>query len=392
MLIRFFLALRAAGLKSGLQELLMLLEALGAGFARLSIDEFHALARACLVKDETLFDRYDRAFAAFFDGVSELGTELYGAIPDEWLRREIARLFSDEEKSRLASLGGLDALLAALRDRLAEQQREHHGGSRWIGTGGTSPFGHSGYHPEGVRVGGGGRQRRAVKVWQRRDYANLDDSRELGTRDITLALRALRRLARTGAADELDLDGTIRATARNAGWLDLRLQPERHNAIKVLLLLDVGGSMDEHVRVCEELFSAARAEFKHLQHYYFHNFIYERLWRDNVRRWDAHDSTRALLHTYPADYKLVIVGDASMGPYEILQPGGSIEHWNEEAGAAWLKRMTDTYSRAIWLNPVPQSRWHYAPSIALTRELMRERMFPLTLAGLNGAVDSLRGR
>jgi len=392
MLIRFLLTLRAAGLKPGLNELLMLLEALGAGFARLSIDEFHALARACLVKDETLFDRYDRAFSSFFDGMSELGTELYGAIPEEWLRREVQRLFSDEEKARLSALGGLDALLAALRERLAEQQGPHHGGSRWIGTGGTSPFGHSGYHPEGVRIGGGSRQRRAVKVWERREYANLDDTRELGTRDIKLALRALRRLARTGAADELDLDGTVDATARNAGWLDLKLRPERHNAVKVLLLLDVGGSMDEHVRVCEELFSAARAEFKHLQHYYFHNFVYERLWRDNARRWDVHESTHALLHTYPADYKLVIVGDASMGPYEILQPGGSIEHWNDESGSTWLRRLTDTYARAAWLNPVPESRWHYAPSIAVTRELMGERMFPLTLAGLNRAVDTLRGR
>ena len=392
MLIRFFLALRAAGLKPGVHELLALLEALRAGFARLSLDEFYHLARTCLVKDESLYDRFDRAFGAFFNGMSALGTELYGAIPEEWLRREIERLFTEEEKASIAALGGLDALLDELRKRLEEQKSAHHGGSKWIGTGGTSPFGHGGYNPSGVRIGGRGGQRRAAKVWDRRDFANLDDSRELGTRDIKLALRALRRLARTGAAEELDLPGTIDATARNAGWLDLKLQPERHNTTKVLLLLDIGGSMDEHVRVCEELFSAARSEFKHLQHYYFHNFPYERLWRDNARRWDVHDSTAQLLHTYAADYKLVIVGDASMSPYEILQPGGSVEHWNEEAGEVWLRRLTDTYRRAVWLNPVEPAHWHFTPSIELTRERMEGRMFPLTLDGLNKAVDCLRGQ
>lgn len=392
MLIRFFLWLRSQGLKPGLNELLALLDALKAGFARLSLDEFHLLARICLIKDETQFDRYDRAFGAFFSGVDAAAQQLYGAVPEEWLRRELDRVFSTEEKAAIEALGGLQKLLDELQQRLAEQQGRHQGGSRWIGTGGTSPFGHSGYNPEGVRIGGKSSQRRAVKVWEQRQYRNLDDTRELGTRDLKLALRALRRLARSGAEQELDLDGTISATARNAGWLDLRLRPERHNAVKVLLLLDIGGSMDDHVRVCEELFSAARSEFKHLQAFYFHNFIYERVWRDNARRWDAHQRTLDLLHTYAADYKLVIVGDASMSPYEITEPGGSIEHHNAEAGAVWLERLTQLYRRAVWLNPVERSRWEWTPSIGITRELMQQRMFPLTLAGLNAAMDSLRGR
>ena len=390
MLIRFFLWLRSQGLKPSLNELLALLEALKAGLARLSLDEFYHLARVCLIKDETLFDRYDRAFAGFFAGVDAAATELYGKIPEEWLRREFERVFTDEEKAQVAAFGSLQKLLDELRERLEQQDGAHRGGSRWIGTGGTSPFGNGGYNPEGVRIGGRSGQRRAVKVWDRREYRNLDDARELGTRDIKLALRALRRLARTGAAEELDLDGTIDATARNAGWLDLKLRPERHNAVKVLLLLDVGGSMDDHVRVCEELFSAARSEFKHLEHFYFHNFIYERVWRDNARRWNAHQSTLELMHKYAADYRLVIVGDASMGPYEITAPGGSIEHMNEEAGEVWLKRLTDLYRRAVWINPVDESRWEWMPSIGLTRELMEGRMYPMTLSGLNRAVDKLR--
>jgi uncharacterized protein with von Willebrand factor type A (vWA) domain len=392
MLIRFFLWLRSQGLKPGLHELLALLDALRAGFSRLSLDEFHVLARICLIKDETQFDRYDRAFGSFFTGVDAAAQQLYGAVPADWLRREFEREFTPEEKAAVEAMGGLQKLLDELRQRLGEQHERHQGGSRWIGTGGTSPFGHSGYNPEGVRIGGKSGQRRAVKVWEQRQFRNLDDTRELGTRDIKLALRALRRLARTGAEQELDLDGTIRATARNAGWLDLKLRPERHNAVKVLLLLDIGGSMDDHVRICEEVFSAARGEFKHLQHFYFHNFIYERLWRDNSRRWDVHQPTLDLMHKYASDYKLVIVGDASMSPYEITEPGGSIEHHNPEAGAVWLGRLTELYRRAVWLNPVEPSRWEWTPSIGITRELMQGRMYPLTLSGLNDAVDSLRGR
>ncbi len=392
MLTRFFYTLRAAGLQPSVTEFLALLEALQAGLAALSLDEFYLLARTCLIKDETRYDRYDRAFSTFFQGIGEISLEQFGDVPDEWLRRHADLLLSDEEKARIEALGGWDKLMETLRQRIEEQKEQHHGGNRWIGTGGTSPFGHSGYHPEGVRIGGASKNRRAVKVWEQRDYRNLDDTRELGTRDIKLALRQLRRLARTGVEDELDLDGTIRATARNAGLLDLKMTPQRHNAVKILLLLDVGGSMDDHIKLCEEVFSAARSEFKHLEHFYFHNFVYDRLWRDNTRRHQLPMPTLELLHKYPADYKLIFVGDASMSPYEILQPGGSIEGWNEEAGHVWIKRMLDVYSRAVWLNPIEQTHWSYTPSITITQELMQGRMFPLTLQGLARAIDSLKGR
>jgi len=392
MLTRFFYTLRAAGLQPSVTEFLALLEALQAGLAALSLDEFYLLARTCLIKDETRYDRYDRAFTTFFQGISEISLEQFGDVPDEWLRRHADLLLSDEEKARIDALGGWDKLMETLRQRIEEQKEQHHGGNRWIGTGGTSPFGNEGYHPEGVRIGGASKNRRAVKVWEQRDYRNLDDTRELGTRDIKLALRQLRRLARTGVEDELDLDGTIRATARNAGLLDLKMTPQRHNAVKILLLLDVGGSMDDHIKLCEEVFSAARSEFKHLEHFYFHNFIYDRLWRDNTRRHQLPMPTLELLHKYPADYKLIFVGDASMSPYEILQPGGSIEGWNEEAGQVWIKRMLDVYSRAVWLNPIEQTHWDYTPSITITQELMLGRMFPLTLQGLARAIDSLKGR
>jgi len=392
MLTRFFYTLRAAGLQPSVTEFLALLEALQAGLAALSLDEFYLLARTCLIKDETRYDRYDRAFTTFFQGISEISLEQFGDVPDEWLRRHADLLLSDEEKARIDALGGWDKLMETLRQRIEEQKEQHHGGNRWIGTGGTSPFGNEGYHPEGVRIGGASKNRRAVKVWEQRDYRNLDDTRELGTRDIKLALRQLRRLARTGVEDELDLDGTIRATARNAGLLDLKMTPQRHNAVKILLLLDVGGSMDDHIKLCEEVFSAARSEFKHLEHFYFHNFVYDRLWRDNTRRHQLPMPTLELLHKYPADYKLIFVGDASMSPYEILQPGGSIEGWNEEAGQVWIKRMLDVYSRAVWLNPIEQTHWDYTPSITITQELMLGRMFPLTLQGLARAIDSLKGR
>lgn len=390
MLIRFFLFLRAAGLKPGLNEFLMLLGALKAGFARASVDEFHALARACLIKDETQFDRYDRAFGAYFEGVQAVTPDFGGEVPSEWLQQQAQLLLSDEEKARIAALGGFEKLLETLAERLKEQQGRHQGGSKWIGTGGTSPFGHGGYNPEGIRIGGRSGQRRAVKVWEQRAFRNLDDRLELGTRNIALALRKLRRFAREGAAEELDLDGTIRGTARNAGLLDLKFRPERHNAVKVLLLLDIGGSMDEHVRMCEELFSAARSEFKHLEHYYFHNCLYERVWKDNGRRWSEWTPTFDLLHKYPADYRLIFVGDASMSPYEVLKPGGSVEHWNEEAGAVWIARAVELWRRAIWLNPVPEEQWGWTPSIGIVRELMGERMYPLTLEGLTRAIERLR--
>jgi len=405
-LIRFFLMLRTAGVPVSITEFLALLEALSkgtvpfAGFGakgtvpseRLAaIDQFYFLARSTLVKDERHFDRFDRAFAAHFRGAEAAFEALLAAeVPASWLEKMLARDLTDEEKARVQSLGGWEVLMQALRDRLAEQKARHQGGNKWIGTGGTSPFGNAGYNPEGIRVGGQGGQRRAVKVWERREYANLDDSVELGTRNVKIALRRLRRFARQGAAETLDLDGTIDATARRAGLLDIRMVPERHNAVKVLLFLDVGGSMDEHVRVCEELFSAARGEFKHLEHFYFHNFVYESVWKDNRRRFGERTPLPQLMRTYGPDYRLVIVGDATMSPYEILQPGGSIEHWNEEPGAAWMKRLLASYPRHAWLNPEPRERWEFTPSVRITRELVEERMFPLTLAGLDRAMRSLR--
>jgi uncharacterized protein with von Willebrand factor type A (vWA) domain len=354
-------------------------------------EQFYFLARATLVKDERHYDRFDRTFSAHFRGAeAALETLLEAELPADWLRKNLALVLTDEEKARIESLGGWDALIETLRKRLEEQKARHEGGNRWIGTGGTSPYGHSGYNPEGVRIGGEGGNRRAVKVWDRREFANLDDSVELGTRNVKLALRRLRRFARQGAEEILDLDGTIESTARRAGLLDIRMVPERHNAVKVLLFLDVGGSMDEHVRICEELFSAARGEFKHLEHYYFHNFVYESVWKDNRRRHGERTPLPQLLRTYGPDYRLVFVGDATMSPYEILQPGGSIEHWNEEPGTAWMKRLLTSFPRHAWLNPEPQDRWEYTPSIRITRELVEDRMFPLTLAGLDRAMRSLQ--
>jgi uncharacterized protein with von Willebrand factor type A (vWA) domain len=332
MLVRFFGDLRAGGIPVTLPEFLSLLEALEARIAAHSPEEFYYLARLALVKDERHFDRFDRVFAEHFAGAEKVFEKLVAGLPEEWLKQLTDRLLTDEEKARVESLGGWNELLETLRERLAEQKERHEGGSKWIGTGGTSPFGHGGFNPEGVRIGGAGGERRAVKVWDARDYRNLDDGVELGTRNMKMALRRLRRFAREGAPEELDLEGTIDATARNAGYLDLKLVPERRNAVKLLLLLDIGGSMDAHVKVCEELFSAARAEFKHLEYFYFHNFPYERVWKDNRRRFSAVTSTMSLLRTFNPDYRVVFVGDATMSPYEIEQPGGSVEHWNEESG------------------------------------------------------------
>ena len=394
MLIRFFMMLREAGVPVSLTELLALLEALKVGVASLSVEEFYCLARTVMVKDERYFDRYDRVFAAHFKGVEQAFAALSGAdIPAEWLRRQAELLLSPEERAQVEALGGFDALMEALQERLREQQGRHSGGNKWIGTAGRSPFGAYGYNPEGVRIGQeGSGQRSAVKVWDKREFRNLDDAVELGTRNIKLALRRLRRFAREGAAEELDLGGTIDATARNAGWLDLKLVPERHNAVKVLLFLDVGGSMDGHVRACEELFSAARGEFKHLEYYYFHNFMYETLWKDNRRRRTERVSTLEVMRTYGADYRLVFVGDASMGPYEIVKPGGSVEHWNDEAGSAWMARLRRAYPSHAWLNPEPEERWGYVPSIGVTRELLEGRMFPLTLGGIDRATRALNAR
>jgi len=390
MLTRFFFALREAGIPVSLTEHLTLLEALEARVASGSVDDFYWLARAAMVKDEKHFDRFDRAFAAHFNGIENALAGLGREIPADWLRKLIEREFTDEEKARIEAMGGLEQLLKTLEERLNEQRGRHEGGNKWIGTGGTSPFGHGGFNPEGIRIGGQGGQRRAVKVWERRDYRNLDDTVQLGTRNIKVALRKLRRFAREGAAEEFDLDDTISSTARNAGLLDLKFVPERHNAVKVLLFLDVGGSMEPHVRVCEELFSAARSEFKHLRYYYFHNFVYESVWQDGRRRHAERTPTLEILRTYPPDYRVIFVGDASMSPYEIMQPGGSIEHWNDEAGAVWMSRITQRFQRHVWLNPEPEDRWEYTASIGIARQLVAERMFPLTIDGLDRAIRALK--
>ena len=390
MLVPFFFLLRDGGVKTSLTELLTLHAVLEKGLAGQSIDDFYYLARASLVKDEAHLDRFDRIFGAYFKGVDDSLADLFTDIPEDWLSRSGDLQLSDEEKAQLEALGGLEELMRALRERLEEQDERHEGGNKWIGTGGTSPFGAFGYNPEGVRMGqAGSGSRRAVKVWDQRAFKNLDDSVELGTRNIKVALRRLRKFAREGAADQLDLQGTIDKTARNAGFLDLQMIPERHNAVKVLLCLDIGGSMDDHVRICEELFSATRSEFKHLEHYYFHNFIYESLWKDNRRRHDERVATLDITHKYPSDYKLIFVGDATMSPYEIAYPGGSVEHWNDEPGAVWIKRLLSTYPKAVWLNPEPESRWDFTPSIGMTRDLMEDRMFPLTVAGLDRAMREL---
>ena len=390
MLSRFFLSLRDAGIPVSLTEYLTLLEAMKQGVAEYSVDNFYFLARTALVKDEKHFDRYDRAFAAHFKGIEQAFAGLKADIPAEWLRKALENTLTEEEKAKIEALGGWEKLMKTLEERLREQKGRHEGGSKWIGTGGTSPFGHGGYNPEGIRIGGQGGNRRAVKVWEKREYRNLDDKVELGTRNIKIALRKLRRFAREGAADQFDLDGTVEATARNAGLLDLKFVPERHNAVKVLLFLDVGGSMESHVRVCEELFSAARSEFKHLEYFYFHNFVYEAVWKDSRRRHNERTPTLELLRTYPPDYRAIFVGDASMSPYEIMQPGGSIEHWNDEAGAVWMQRITERFQHHIWLNPEPEDRWDYIASTGITRQLMGERMFPLTLDGLDRGIRSLK--
>lgn len=392
MLIDFFYALRAAKLPVSVKELLTLLECLKAGVVgprseACTLDDFYFLARTVLVKDEKHFDRFDRAFGAYFHGVEQL-TDFSREIPADWLRQELERLLSPEQKANAPRLDW-DLLMETLKKRLEEQQEKHEGGSKWIGTGGTSPFGHGGHNPQGIRIGGQSRKRSAVKVWEQRAYRDYDDSQELGTRNIKLALRRLRQFARSGSELELDLPGTIRATAANAGWLDLRLVPERHNSVKVLLLMDVGGSMDDHVRQVEELFSAARAEFKHLEFFYFHNCVYDHLWRNNRRRHAEKFDTWDVIRKYQRDYKLVFVGDATMSPYEILQPHGSVEYDNPEPGAEWLQRLTDAFPHCAWINPEPQGLWQYRQSVDIIRELMGNRMYPLTLQGLEQAMRQL---
>jgi len=389
MLVNFFYTLRRAQIPVSIKEYLVLLEALQHHLAFADMDDFYHLARICLVKDEANFDKFDRVFGAYFKQLESLEDVLSALIPEQWLHAEFMKQLSDEDKAKVKSLGGLEKLLDTFKERLKEQEKRHQGGSKWIGTGGTSPFGHSGYHPEGIRVGGESRNNSAAKVWEKRQFKDLDDSVVLGTRNIKVALRKLRQFARTGAADELDLDHTISATAKNAGMLDLKLVPERHNAVKVLLMLDVGGSMDPYVTVCEELFAACRSEFKHLEHFYFHNFVYESLWRNNMRRHDERTSVYDIIHTYGRDYKVIFVGDASMSPYEINSPYGSVEHMNAEPGHVWMQRLTTHFDTVAWLNPVTQDHWHYTQSVGMTQQLMDQRMYPMSLSGLSDAIKAL---
>lgn len=390
MLLNLFNEMRAAKVPVSVRELLDLHHALQRHVVFADMDEFYYLARAILVKDERHFDKFDRAFAAYFKGLENLDRHIEALIPEDWLRKEFERSLTAEERAQIQSLGGLDKLIEAFKQRLQEQKERHAGGNKWIGTGGTSPFGSGGFNPEGIRVGDAGeRQGKAVKVWDQREYKNLDDQMELGTRNIKLALRRLRRFARQGAAEELDIDGTIDHTARDAGLLNIQMRPERRNTVKLLLLFDIGGSMDAHVRVCEELFSACRTEFKHLEYYYFHNCVYETVWKNNLRRTSERYSTFDLLHKYGDDYKVVFVGDAAMAPYEITQPGGSVEHWNEEAGYVWMQRIMAKFRKVIWINPYPRQAWDYTASTHLVRELIEDRMYPLTLQGLEDGMRYL---
>ncbi|QKV20191.1 vWA domain-containing protein [Oricola thermophila] len=392
MFIPFFLELKAAKIPVSLREYLSLLEGMQADLVTWDVEAFYYLARATLVKDERHIDRFDRVFAHVFRGVEAVSGE--GAVdpanlPEEWLRRLAEKHLTEEEKKLVESLGGFDRLMETLKERLREQQGRHQGGSKWIGTAGTSPFGAYGYNPEGVRIGqDGSRHRRAVKVWDRREFRNLDDSVELGTRNIKVALKRLRRWAREGAEEEFDLDGTIRSTAEH-GYLDVKMRPERRNAVKLLMFFDVGGSMDDHVRVVEELFSAARAEFRHMEYYYFHNCLYESVWKDNRRRHGERIPTIDVLNTYGSDYRVIFVGDAAMSPYEIAMPGGSVEHWNEEPGAVWMARAIEKFPKSVWINPERQDRWHYTQSTRMLSEIMGGRMYPLTLKGLEEATREL---
>ncbi len=391
MFVNLFMELRDAGVPVSLREYLTLLEGMNKDVVGQDVNDFYYLSRAALVKDERHLDKFDRVFGHVFKGIESGIDPMTVEIPEEWLRKMAEKYLTPEEKAEIEALGGWEKLMETLMERLREQQGQHHGGSKWIGTGGTSPFGAYGYNPEGIRIGQKeSRNRRAVKVWDKREFKNLDDTIELGTRNIKVALRRLRQFAREGAATELDLAGTIKGTANNGGWLDLQMVPERHNKIKVLMFFDVGGSMDPHIRTVEELFSAANSEFKHLEFYYFHNCPYEALWRDNRRRRTETVATWDVLRTYPKDYKVIFVGDASMSPYEVAVPGGAVEYWNEEAGDVWMHRILSNWPSAVWLNPVPERHWRYTQSIAMFHEMIEGRMFPLTLEGLDGAIKELQ--
>ncbi len=389
MFLHFFAELKSAGIPVTPREYLTLMQAMDADIAGRRVEDFYYLSRSALVKDERNLDKFDRVFGEVFKGIETLDETGEAKIPEEWLRKLAEKYLTPEEMKEIQALGGWDKLMETLAQRLAEQKGRHQGGSKWIGTAGTSPFGAYGYNPEGVRIGQDkGRHGRAVKVWDKREFRDLDGDTELGTRNIKVALRRLRKFARTGAPDELDLPGTIRSTARQ-GWLDVQMRPERRNAVKVLIFFDIGGSMDWHIQTCEELFSAARSEFKHLEYFYFHNCLYERVWKDNQRRWKETTPVMDVLHKFPHDYKVIFVGDASMSPYEITVPGGSVEHMNEEPGEVWMRRVLATYPSAVWINPLPEDHWSHTASVRMMRTLMEGRMFPLTLEGLDGAMREL---
>ena len=389
MLINLFNTLKDTGVPCTLRELLDLLTALDKRLVFANTDEFYFLSRAILVKDEKNYDKFDRAFDIYFKGLETLDDVIQALIPDEWLRKEFEKFLTPEELEKIKSMGGLEKLLDEFKKRLEGQKDRHEGGDKWVGTGGTSPYGNSGMNPEGIRVDGEGKEGKAVKVWQKRDFKNLDDSIELGTRNIKIALRRLRKFVRESHNEEFDLDGTVKSTAKNAGLLDIKMVPEKANAVKVIVLFDVGGSMDPHVKICEELFSACKTEFKNLEYFYFHNFIYETVWKDNSRRHNERIETTELFQKYSQDYKIIFIGDATMAPYEITNAGGSIEHWNEEPGSLWMKKFYSNFEKLIWLNPVPQDHWDYSASIELSRTLIDDQMFPLTIKGLEDGMSFL---
>jgi len=392
MLVDYFQTMRKYRVPCSIREYLDLINAVKNHLAFADLDDFYQISRICLVKDERHFDKFDKAFAHYFEGIDKLDEVLFSAkgIPEEWMKSEFERLFSKEEMEAIESQGGFDELMKKFRERLEEQEKRHRGGNKMIGTGGTSPFGADGYNPEGMRVDQGrSRHKKAIKVWEQRNYRNLDDDVELGIRNIKVALRRLRKFARQGAAEELDLDDTISSTANNAGFLDIKLVPERHNAVKVLLFFDIGGTMDPFVRICEELFSAARTEFKHMETFYFHNCLYESVWKDNRRRQNERTQTWDLMHKFSKDYKVIFVGDAMMAPYEVTSVGGSVEHWNDEPGAVWIKRMKEHFSKVVWLNPVPDDQWGWSSSLNTIRDIMEGDMYPLTINGLEDAMREL---
>ncbi len=389
MFIDFFLTLKKHKVPCSLRELLDLIAALKAGVVFADVNDFYNLAKIVMVKDEIHYDKYDRAFGEYFEGIESIDV-FDQLLPEDWLRKEFEKHLSDEEKEKLKALGGLDELMKTLKERLEEQKKRHAGGNKWIGTGGTSPFGAYGYNPEGIRIGqDGNRNKSAVKVWDKREFKNFDQDRDLGTRNIKLALKKLRKFARTGASEKLDIDTTIRSTAQNGGLLDVHMEPERHNAVKVLMFFDVGGSMDDYIQTCEELFSAAHTEFKHLEFFYFHNCLYEKVWKDNHRRYTETIDLDEVLRTFGADYKIIFVGDATMGPYEITYPGGSVEHWNEKPGAEYINKVTTHFNKVAWLNPQPESHWQYHHSINIMKQLVNDEMYPLTVDGIGRAIKSL---